>query len=57
LKSKILEGFYNKYRDNKPYNFNIEKLIIIKNGEAIQLTRNQIEKNMFEGLKQLNTKK
>jgi hypothetical protein len=57
LKDKITEGFLNKYKENKPHNLNIEKLVIIRDGRVIQLTRQQVEKGMFGNLEKLNAEK
>jgi hypothetical protein len=55
LSKNIADGFYNRYKNNEPMNTNIEKLVIIRNGKAIQLTRKQIEKGMFNDLDKLDT--
>ncbi|MDR0872997.1 MAG: DUF935 family protein [Prevotellaceae bacterium] len=54
LSGKILEGFYNKYKGDAPYNFNIKRLIIIRGDKVIQLTRKQVEKGIFRDLEKLN---
>jgi hypothetical protein len=54
LQSKISEGFYNKWKDNRPFNLNVQKLIIIRDNKAIQLTRRQIEQGIFDDLGKLN---
>ena len=50
LPAKIKTGF--EYA-GKPVNRNIQKIIIIRNKSAIQLTRKQIEKNLFDDINRL----
>jgi hypothetical protein len=54
MAEKIKEGFYNKYKKDKPMNLNIERIIVIREKKVVKFTRKQIEKDMFDDLKLLN---
>jgi hypothetical protein len=50
LSAKIKDGFEH---NGKPKNKNIERVIVIRNDKAVQLTRKQVGKDMFPGLEDL----
>ena len=50
LQTRVKSGFEH---NGKPKNESIEKIIIIRNGKAIQLTRKQAYKDLFNDLKKL----